>query len=232
MMAITNNALKGMIDRDLSRAQMTQGQLAAALSVNATPLTGQAISLWKMRGRMPRRRLPRLREVLGPHSEIAKTPDDLLCGFGPHDRVQDVFPSLAAEPVRMATVLPDAMDDAHASTESNFLAEFLPESLRIHTGRVDRLGPLIVYRPTYRSERLIAMVQRSDVPIDSAAFTLMVLGRVYANMPLFLILIQPEGSADPVKARIETSFLGLGFEVVKSESAAAECLATLEKRFS
>lgn len=62
-----------MLEIDLDRITMRQKDLVAALTDEGEPpLTEQALSNWKRTGRIPRRRLDKLLEILGPSSHVAK----------------------------------------------------------------------------------------------------------------------------------------------------------------
>lgn len=227
------NTLSSMLKRDLAKINMNQGQLAKALSIGASPMSSQGISLWKIRERVPKGRLPRLREVLGLGSEIAKADDVLLCGI--ESDGQRSFPRVyQRQPVPMQPIIATtfmSLENDPFGFEANFLTESLPESLRKYTGRVDGIGPLIAYKPTYRSDHVIAMVQKWDAPTDNCLLNLMVLGRAYPGTEMVLILVNPENRRCKPKTNMDTVLLGIRLEMVKSEAEVADCLVCLERWF-
>jgi len=62
-----------LLETDLARKGLSQRELAAKLTEQGEqPLTEQAISSWKSRGKVPGKRMARLLEILGPDSEVGK----------------------------------------------------------------------------------------------------------------------------------------------------------------
>jgi transcriptional regulator with XRE-family HTH domain len=76
--AIADLAL--ILEGDLQRIEMTQEQLAEQLNV-----TQQAISLWKARGYIPKRRIPEVLAVLGKGSELARAVEEERIPLSPVD---------------------------------------------------------------------------------------------------------------------------------------------------
>lgn len=70
-------SLGRMLEIDLNKIQMLQRELVVKLlDGGEPPITEQAISNWKRTGRIPRRRVDKLIEILGPDSLIAKAYSD------------------------------------------------------------------------------------------------------------------------------------------------------------
>jgi len=69
-----------ILEGDLQRIEMTQEQLAERLNV-----TQQAISLWRRRGYIPKRRIPEVLAVLGQGSELARAVEEERIPLSPVD---------------------------------------------------------------------------------------------------------------------------------------------------
>lgn len=63
--------LSSALDADLARMGMTQVELAARLSQGDTEvMTEQAVSMWRRRRKIPRKRIGQIAEIFGPQSTL------------------------------------------------------------------------------------------------------------------------------------------------------------------
>lgn len=220
-----DNQVAGMLKRDLKQARLTQGELAAALSLDAAPITPQAISIWQTRGRIPKGRVARLREVLGAESEIAKASDDVLCGAD----------SDGSAPVRTYQRRPVEVPQARTTpalapaADPMGLRPLLPAHMHDAVGHLVNFGRGVDFVLTYTSERVLAVVQGAEEPTGEALSDLATLATHYPGARALLVLVQPEGLTAHPRARFKAAQLGIDFEVVRAPAEAAALLVSLER---
>lgn len=217
-----DNEVASMLQRDMRLARLNQGQLATALSLDATPITPQAISIWQTRGRIPKGRLARLREVLGAESEIARASDAELCDGSAPVRTY----------LRKAVEAPQARVPARPAaevvTDPLGLRELLPEPMQASVGHQVNFGKGVAFVLSYLSEKVLAMVLTPDDPSGEVLSDLAALAALYPAAQPVLILVQPVGFTTHPKPRFIAGQLNIAFEVVRTPAEAAELLISLE----
>lgn len=68
-----HETLSSALDADLDRLGLTQAELATRLSHGDTEvLTEQAVSMWKRRNKIPRKRVKQIAEMFGPQSTLIR----------------------------------------------------------------------------------------------------------------------------------------------------------------
>lgn len=83
-----------MLERDISRAGLAQQEFAALLTTHgARKITEAALSNWKIRNKIPSKRVARVLEILGPESE-------LRAYFGGEPKTGTHPPKLGTQPVK------------------------------------------------------------------------------------------------------------------------------------
>ena len=228
-----------LLETDLARKGLSQRELAAKLTEQGEqPLTEQAISSWKSRGKVPGTRMARLLEILGPDSEVGKA----------HGQWQ---PPEKVETVRIDTIYPTRKNYirqqvAPRQMVSRHAVEYavraaLPEALRANFERAIPLGAISLPFD-YISDNVVAEIKHiggdRGMMIAYAYRALFQLAladslhgaqrkpRVYG---LLIISLAGANLGGLDRARLEAALMGLQVVVVDSPENAAKQIEEWEK---
>ena len=243
-----------MLKRDLTRVGMTQAELALRLALDGEArITEQAISQWKTRGHPPRGRLTRLREVLGPDSEIARaTIEDLYGHMDEAPRPYFRRGRLAMANREEAEMERDEMQApaperqverkphlANRNTDLDVRA-LLPADMQRFVDRIASIGT-VEYRLSYMSPLVMAdvvVVPDRETPVSymvtaPGVLKFAVLRDVFrtAKLKTFgLILVYSWGRTSPAldRDRFAAHILGVKFVIVNTTEDAASTLVDWE----
>ena len=229
-----------LLETDLARKGLSQRDLAAKLTEQGEPpLTEQAISSWKARGKVPGKRMDRLLAILGPDSEVGKAhgqwqaPEKI-------ETLRDttIYPTRAdlaarnyirANPQHTGPILEAAIHHA------------LPEALRTNWEKAIPVGA-VTLRFDYISDNAVVEIKqisnaRGFLPLNvyRDLFQLALAGRLHGDQRqqrnYGLIILATDGTAVQGIARIqfEASLMGLQLVVVDSPEKAAKQIEEWEK---
>lgn len=233
-----------LLETDLARKGLSQRELAAKMTEQGEPpLTEQAISSWKARGKVPGRRMVRLLEILGPDSEVGKaqsqrsvsyrfgglTDNTESSGYPKRDEYKPVRERQTTFRSQAAVRPPDSVVEQH-------IRDALPEALRSNFDKAVKVGPLSL-RVDYLSDKAAVEIRtglRSD-RIQQSLYQLALIASVCEpRVPprhLGLLMLRTPGEAEIrlERTKLEASLLGLQLVVVDSPEEAAQQIEEWEK---
>lgn len=247
-----------MLERDLQRIGMKQKELVAKLTDEGEPaLTQQGFSNWKRSGKVPRRRLAKMLEILGPDSELAKAHAAGQFG-GNHPDVAD-FQEQAPDPhsrkaIKIEAIgsLVKAADDllrpqfagvpaGRESTKWEGVRDRLPAELIANCDRAVKLGALNFYFDYMSNNAVVEIKMSAHQNSGSIAphvyrslYRLALLEKLYGagfkRRVYGLLLVGADADSPGIeRAKLEASLMGIQLRAVATVEQAVKTLLTWEK---
>lgn len=243
-MAYSSETLAEMLAHDLGAIGMSQRELAAKLADDHEPaLTEAAISNWKKSNKIPRKRLERIIEILGPNSRIARAREQgainsngeiearAFLTFGSQDAI---YPTKAAEPVAMHAYARYSAGVGKTEGELARLAfaEALPPELRQYVSQRVPVGRVAIHMdyasPNVAANIRLAHNQAMAFGAVRAAWNLSVLKAVGRHKVYGLILVGMPEMRLGLRLEEECRLVGLDLKVVSTAEDAAHLVAAWE----
>lgn len=242
-------SLGRMLELDLERIGMKQRDLVGKLTDEGEPpLTEQALSNWKRSNIVPRKRLDKLLEILGPESLIAKAHANgqFDSRLGERVRFRQETP-----PMQVTNLLLNRQRTTvgrHTSVRYNEVEEMvkaeMPQELLANFANEYRIGDMAM-RFDYISQSAVIEINRGSVMgvlpnLYRSLFRLAVAKKVGDDRRVYGLIVVLPDEVDLQHTRqpfagynrrlgLEAQIMGLYLEFAQTPAGAAEIIKTWEK---